>query len=461
MIYDLTAYQCPMNLVMAKQTIHNNNDKSPSFLLSSEQGAENIKNFLVFKGFKASYKMIEKHFIVDGKIAKVDRLSIYIHYPFCEQKCPYCDFNSHVNKSEVEKSVLWLEAYKKEMDFYFNNILLGKKYKIESIFFGGGTPSLMSTELVSGIIDYISKYHDVDSLDCEITLETNPSSFEALKFKDFKAAGVSRVSIGLQALNDKDLKTLGRVHDLKQALNAVKTAGEIFDNYSIDLIYARHEQDLASWQAELEYALKHLVKDHISLYALTIEKGTEYYSLAKRGLIVTPSEDKAFEFYKLTDEIIKANGFDKYEVSNYCKNDKFSRHNMTYWQCGDWIGIGAGAFSRYTIDAKRHSANNYHEPLKWFNSVMQNGNALQIKESVDAKDIAYEMLMMGLRLKDGIDIKAFNEKFDLNLEEYLNKSKLNAMINEGLVIYNQGLQIKTTEQGLYVLNSIINSICYC
>ena len=385
-------------------------------------------------------------------------ISIYIHYPFCKKKCPYCDFNSHVATTNP-KTKEWLKAYAKEIDFYFTNILKqGVKYNIKTIFFGGGTPSLMEESLVGGIINHLAKQASIDA-NCEITLEANPSSFEAQKFAGFKEAGINRVSIGVQALNDADLQTLGRLHDAQTAIKAVYLASSIFDNYSIDLIYARHGQKLQDWESELNFALSNLVKNHISLYTLTIEKGTEYYSLARAGKIIVPEGDASYDFYNLTDELTGAAGFGKYEVSNYAKTGFECRHNIAYWTMQDWIGIGAGAFSRYTIDGCRFAANSFHEPQKWLDASSLSGNALQVNYKLEGFDIAHEALMMGLRTSAGVNLNFVRQKFNLNILDFVIKQKLQQLLDAGMLELNDNNNnLKASKAGVCVLNSVINSL---
>ena len=402
----------------------------------------------------------------------ISDISIYIHYPFCIAKCPYCDFNSHsTSNNNLWNNVESLSlSYKKEINYYFNNILEGRKRNIKTIFFGGGTPSLMSPLLVRNIIINLFEIINVQDLDLksndslydilkdvEITLEANPSSVEANKFTEFKRAGINRVSIGLQALNDNDLKILGRVHNTKDILYAVDVAKNIFDNYSIDLIYARHNQNLEDWKSELEFAIKNLAKDHISAYSLTIEKGTKYFDMYSKGLINIPNQDLSSEFYDITNQILFDNGFKNYEISNYAKNNKESKHNISYWSGADWIGIGAGAHTRVTNSLKQRLAiNNIHIPQKWYNSVMQQEHAIQKNTILSTKDLVSEIIIMNMRY-NGIDCDYINNKFNINIFDFLNTKKLDFLKSQGLVLI-QDSKIQATQNGKLILNSIIKSL---
>ncbi|MBM3580252.1 MAG: radical SAM family heme chaperone HemW, partial [Alphaproteobacteria bacterium] len=266
-------------------------------------------------------------------------LSLYIHYPFCKSKCPYCDFNSHVRESVDHTK--FLRAYEKELEFFSGKI--GKR-KITTIFFGGGTPSLMPIFLVEGILKKISELWEV-SKDCEISLEANPTSSEASGFRALRDIGINRLSLGIQALNDEDLKFLGREHNTGEAIKTIETAAKIFDNFSFDLIYARPEQRLVDWSHELAQALSFGSK-HLSLYQLTIEKGTKFFAEFQKKKFLMPEENLAAEFYEITNEITSGAGLELYEISNYTQKNFECRHNLAYWRSEDYLGIGAGAHSR-------------------------------------------------------------------------------------------------------------------
>jgi len=375
--------------------------------------------------------------------------SLYIHWPFCKSKCPYCDFNSHVRDGINQQE--WLDLYKKEIDYFAAQT---DYKKANSIFFGGGTPSLMNPEIVEGIISHAGDIWDIH--DAEITLEANPTSIEAKKFADFKKAGVNRASIGVQALNDNDLKALGREHSAKEALEALDVARNIFNNFSFDLIYARQGQNLESWESELARALE-LSANHLSLYQLTIEKGTPFYSLYKSGELKMPSEELAADMYELTEKIMQENGFSSYEVSNYAKPKFESRHNLNYWNYGDYVGIGAGAHGRVNIDGKKIATMMIHNPENWQKSVLDKGCGLQSQEEVGKEDMLSEAILMGLRLKDGIKKDRFLKTFNKIPEDLLNKDKLETFVNEGL-LYTDDDCLKVTKQGRMLLNSITTAL---
>lgn len=379
-------------------------------------------------------------------------LSLYIHYPFCKSKCPYCDFNSHVKKQANEEE--FLQGYLNELNFFAPKL---KNREVKTIFFGGGTPSLMPTYYVEKILNEISKIWQIDK-NCEITLEANPTSFEAEKFKDFKKAGINRLSIGIQSLNDADLKFLGREHSASEAIETIKTAGKIFDNYSFDLIYSRPNQTLESWEKELEQAIS-LSANHLSLYQLTIEKGTKFYKQYLNNEFKLPDEDLAADLYELTNQTTSENGLELYEISNYAKAGFESRHNLAYWKSEDYLGIGAGAHSRVYFDDEnlRSSIIILSEPSAWINSALKNGAAIQKIEKINKDELLEEVILMGLRLKDGIQNEVFQKHFGKNILEIFDKKKLENLIKNNLIEVNQN-NIKITNQGLILANSIIAKI---
>ncbi|MEK6734209.1 MAG: radical SAM family heme chaperone HemW, partial [Pseudomonadota bacterium] len=310
-------------------------------------------------------------------------IAIYIHWPYCKSKCPYCDFNSHV-RDAIDVSA-WNEGYLKEIDNY--SALLQNK-KIISIFFGGGTPSLMPSFIVKNIINKLKELGKFDQ-NIEITLEANPTSVEAEKFKEFAEAGINRVSLGIQSLNQNNLKFLGREHNVEEAIAAIKIAKDNFKRYSFDLIYALPNQTLNSWRDELVQALD-LAGEHLSLYQLTIEKGTPFYSMYQKKKFDLPGEDLAKDFYMLTQEIMEAKGFPAYEISNHARLGEECKHNMVYWQYDDFLGIGPGAHSRINNKAM-HSI--YH-PENWLKAALEGKTTIQ--DSIDLKldDRVNEILLM-------------------------------------------------------------------
>jgi putative oxygen-independent coproporphyrinogen III oxidase len=368
-------------------------------------------------------------------------LSIYIHYPFCKSKCPYCDFNSHVRDSvEHEK---FLRAYEKELEFFAQKI--SRRKKIKTIFFGGGTPSLMPIFLVEGILKKISELWKIDE-NCEISLEANPTSFEASKFKDLRDIGVNRISLGIQALNDEDLKFLGREHSAKEATQTIEIAAKIFDNFSFDLIYARPNQSLKSWSDELNLAINFGTK-HLSLYQLTIEKGTKFFADFSRKKFQMPEENLSAEFYELTNKITSEGGLELYEISNYAHKNFECRHNLVYWQGGDYLGIGAGAHSRiyFENEQNRSAIMMIHEPLNWLKKVEEFGAGIQKLEKISAEELREELILMGMRLKSGIDKKFF----DL--------AKLEKLQKQGLIEINQDF-VAIPNHFRILTNSIIQKL---
>lgn len=373
------------------------------------------------------------------------KLAIYIHWPFCKSKCPYCDFNSHVSDSIDQQG--WLEAYLKEIN-YFSELIEGKE--ISSIFFGGGTPTLMNPAIAEKIINKLGQIGTLAN-DVEITLEGNPTSAEANKFKEFKHAGINRVSIGIQSMNDDDLKFLGREHSVSEALKAVDAAADVFDNYSFDLIYCLPEQKLSDWEKDLQKAMKY-VKHHLSLYQLTIEKGTAFYGDHKRKKFVMPDEELSTEFYEFTDSFLENEGFPAYEISNYARSGMQSRHNLTYWRYGDYLGIGPGAHSRITLNGQKTSQMMIHNPANWLKSVSEKQHGIQEQAALNADEIAEEVVMMGLRIKDGITCKDFKEITGFDIEKRLKKIPL--LCDEGLLELDKH-SLRTTKSGALLLNSVI------
>lgn len=379
-------------------------------------------------------------------------LSIYIHYPFCKSKCPYCDFNSHVKK-EVEDDI-FAQAYLKEIEYFASRL---KNRKVKTIFFGGGTPSLMPISLLEKILGKINQIWGIDSK-VEITLEANPTSFEAKKFADFKAFGVNRLSLGIQALNDNDLKFLGREHSASEAISTIKEASKIFDNYSFDLIYSRPNQTLESWQKELNLAFE-LAASHLSLYQLTIEKGTKFYSMFKNKEFILPSDDLAADLYELTNQVTAQNGLELYEISNYAKMGYESLHNLAYWKSLDYIGIGAGAHSRVTFDGDilRSQIMMIHNPKSWQDKAMKDGFGVQDIGFVEKSELLEEIILMGLRLKEGINNEVFLRYFAKNFTELFDCKKLLYLMEEGLIFFDSN-HVYITDKGRILTNQIILKI---
>jgi putative oxygen-independent coproporphyrinogen III oxidase len=326
---------------------------------------------------------------------------VYVHWPFCLAKCPYCDFNSHVRR-DVDPA-RWQAALVAEVAAAAREV---PGRRVDSVFFGGGTPSLMPPETVAAVIAAIGAGWDL-APDAEITLEANPTSVEAGRFRGYRAAGVNRLSMGVQALNDPDLKALGRMHDTAEALHAFEVARAIFPRVSFDLIYARQGQSLADWRSELDRALG-LAIDHLSLYQLTIEPGTRFGDLAARGrLRGLPDSGVAADMYRATEQICGAAGFGTYEISNHARPGAESRHNLVYWRYGDYAGIGPGAHGRLTAGGRRWATEAIRTPEAWLAAVEDRGTGIAERLPVGGDEQAAEMLMMGLRLAEGIDPARF------------------------------------------------------
>jgi putative oxygen-independent coproporphyrinogen III oxidase len=380
-------------------------------------------------------------------------LSIYIHYPFCKSKCPYCDFNSHV-KDGVDHAN-FLRCYERELEFFAAKV--GKR-KVHTIFFGGGTPSLMPIFLVEGILKKISDLWQVDE-NCEISLEANPTSSEAAKFKALQGVGINRLSIGIQALNDADLKFLGREHSSKEAMEVIEIAAKIFDNFSFDLIYARPKQTLADWSQELQRAISFGTK-HLSLYQLTIEKGTKFFSQFARKEFEMPDENLSADFYDLTNQITSDAGFELYEISNYAKKNFECAHNLVYWQGGDYLGIGAGAHSRIYLDEEenRSAITMISEPISWLKKVEEAGAGIQRLEKISKEELVEELILMGLRLPQGISDQIFQTHFGKNLEQIFDFKKLQVLADQGLIEIAAG-EIKIPDRSRLLTNAIISKVC--
>lgn len=368
---------------------------------------------------------------------------IYIHWPFCQAKCPYCDFNSHVAR-EIDQS-RWFSAYIAEIDRHAEEV---PDRTVSSIFFGGGTPSLMDPDLVDGILTRI-RHHWPQANDPEITLEANPGSVEAGRFRGYRDAGITRVSMGLQALNDRDLQRLGRIHTVSEALDAFDIARNCFDRVSFDLIYARQDQTPEAWRSELKQALNKAI-DHISLYQLTIEDGTAFgdrYRIGKlRGL---PDDDDAAEMYDITQEETDAAGFHCYEVSNHARPGAESRHNSLYWRYGDYLGIGPGAHGRVTLEGQRTATEAIRMPDAWLRAA-ETGGADRDRTPLSQADQATEFLLMGLRLTRGIDLDRYERLSGAPLSQTVLKD-----LSDMGMIETEGGWLRVTPSGRIVLNAVI------
>lgn len=372
---------------------------------------------------------------------------LYLHWPFCQSKCPYCDFNSHVAASIDQNR--WQTAYLAEIDRLAaetpNRIL-------NSVFFGGGTPSLMNPDLVAAILERIRAAWP-QSNDWEVTLEANPGSVEAGRFRGYADAGVNRISMGIQALNDKDLRKLGRIHSATDAKTAFDVARKTFDRVSFDLIYARQDQGLDEWRGELREALSMAV-DHLSLYQLTIEDGTAFGDRhAKGGLKGLPDESLSAEMYELTQEVCDAAGLPAYEVSNHAAPGMESRHNLIYWRGGDYLGIGPGAHGRLTLGGIRWATESPRAPGDWLTRVEAGRTGEGPRDFVPGCERALEYLIMGLRLSEGIDLLRYQEIAEIPL----NAAKINDLVELG-VLRRSVNNIHATAKGRMVLNAVIREL---
>ena len=325
---------------------------------------------------------------------------IYVHWPFCLAKCPYCDFNSHVR--DGVDHISWRAALLRELDHYAD-LTAGRT--VTSIFFGGGTPSLMEPATVAAVIERVrARWNTAPGL--EISLEANPTSVEATRFEGFRAAGVNRVSLGIQALDDESLRFLGRAHSASEALGAIGLAARHFDRFSFDLIYARPGQSVADWESELRRALDHAV-GHLSVYQLTIEEGTRFHTLYNRGAFALPDDELAGDLYEATQALLEGAGLPAYEISNHARAGAECKHNLVYWRGEEYAGIGPGAHGRLDIDGVRHATATERRPEAWLLNVEERGHGVVTDDSLNSEERADEFLLMGLRLAEGIDPKRY------------------------------------------------------
>jgi putative oxygen-independent coproporphyrinogen III oxidase len=352
---------------------------------------------------------------------------VYIHWPFCKSKCPYCDFNSHVRERIDEAR--WRQALLAELDAAAVN-LPGRH--VSSIFFGGGTPSLMEPQTVAALIERVARHWDCDGT--EITLEANPTSVEAARFRDLRAAGVNRVSLGVQALDDASLRFLGRGHDSAQAHAALDLAATHFPRFSFDLIYARPGQTVAAWESELRAAIA-LAGDHLSVYQLTIEAGTAFATAHARGDFVLPDEETQGALYEVTQDLLGAAGLPSYEISNHARPGGECRHNLVYWQYGDYLGTGPGAHGRLTIDGRKCATRNFRAPETWLQAVEAKGSGSEEVTALAAEEHRDELLMMGLRLAEGV--ARFESEIDSEIEAALEPARLQALIEGGFLVLDR------------------------
>nr|WP_088941690.1 radical SAM family heme chaperone HemW [Stappia indica] len=370
---------------------------------------------------------------------------IYVHWPFCEAKCPYCDFNSHVRHAGVDQA-RFAAAFERELA-YFAARTRGRK--VDSIFLGGGTPSLMLPATVGRVLDAIAGHWEI-SPTVEVSMEANPSSVEAERFRGYRAAGVNRLSLGVQSLRDADLKRLGRLHDAAQARAAIGIARSTFERISFDLIYARPDQDAAAWRSELEEAIG-LAADHLSLYQLTIEQGTPYFELHRTGKLVVPDPDTAADLYDLTQEICAAHGMPAYEVSNHAAPGAECRHNLVYWRYGDYVGVGPGAHGRLTGGNGKFATATERHPETWLAAVETRGEGLVEDTALTQEEQGDEFLLMGLRLVEGVDLARFEAISDRRIDP----RRVADLIEHGMVERLDGTRMRVTPAGCLVLDAVV------
>jgi putative oxygen-independent coproporphyrinogen III oxidase len=373
-------------------------------------------------------------------------LALYIHWPFCVSKCPYCDFNSHVR--EAVDQAAWADALLADMAY---EAALTPGRPLSSIFFGGGTPSLMPPPTVAALIDAAEKHWSFTD-DIEITLEANPSSVEAARFADLAKAGVNRVSLGLQSLDDAALAFLGRAHSVDESLAALDIAQGEFARVNIDLIYARPDQTAAAWEAELARAIG-FGTDHMSLYQLTIEPGTRFATLVREGQFVPANDDDAASLYELTQAMTSGAGLPAYEISNHARVGQQSRHNLTYWRYGDYVGIGPGAHGRRLKSAtQRHK-----KPENFLSGVVRNAHGIVTDEPLDAETRAMEALLMGLRLAEGIDLSDIAFRTSVGVDRLVDSQAIAGIEKLGLIRQHDA-HLTVTPQGMPLLDAILPQI---
>jgi oxygen-independent coproporphyrinogen-3 oxidase len=368
-----------------------------------------------------------------------------VHWPFCTSKCPYCDFNSHVHHGAFDEAA-YVAAYEREIA-WFAERTPGRT--VQSIFFGGGTPSLMSPGAVGAILESIGRRWPVDPK-AEITLEANPTSVEAERFKGYRAAGVNRVSLGVQSLRPGPLAELGRRHTVEEAVAAVRLAQSIFPRSSFDLIYARPGQALDDWQDELTEAIW-LAQGHLSLYQLTIEMGTRYFDLYQAGKLKMPDEDLAADFYELTQELTASAGLPAYEISNHARPGQESRHNLLYWRYGEYAGIGPGAHGRILLEGARHATATEKLPFAWQQKVAERGHGLVTDDVLTWEEEGDELLVMGLRLREGIDPRRFAQLSGRQISE----GQIRELKSIGFVESLPNGNLRVTDKGWPVLDAVV------
>ncbi|WP_316185117.1 MULTISPECIES: radical SAM family heme chaperone HemW [unclassified Bradyrhizobium] len=370
---------------------------------------------------------------------------VYVHWPFCLSKCPYCDFNSHVRHVAIDQE-RFARAFAREIETTAGRI--GQR-DVTSIFLGGGTPSLMQPQTVGTILDAIGKHWRV-AADVEVTLEANPTSVEATRFAGYRAAGVNRVSLGVQALDDVSLKMLGRLHTAQEAMDAVAIARSTFGRYSFDLIYARPDQTPQMWTEELKRAIGEAA-EHLSLYQLTIEEGTPFFGLHAAGKLKTPDEGLARVLYDVTQEVCSRHGLPAYEISNHARPGAECRHNLVYWRGHEYAGIGPGAHGRLDINGVRYATATDKRPEAWLMRVEANGHGVTIDDALNREERADEFLLMGLRLAEGIDPKRYAAISGRTLDP----QRIALLREEGAIVVDSDGRLRVTQEGFPVLDAVV------
>ena len=370
---------------------------------------------------------------------------VYIHWPFCLSKCPYCDFNSHVRREPIDEQ-RFLRAFQKEI---VTTAERTRSRTVSTIFFGGGTPSLMQPSTIAGVLNSIAREWRV-APDAEITLEANPTSVEAERFRGYRAAGVNRVSLGVQALDERALAELGRMHSAREALDAVAVARAVFERYSFDLIYARPRQTPKEWAGERARALEH-AGEHLSLYQLTIEPDTPYFALHEAGKLKTPNEDIGRALYDTTQEVCAAHGLPAYEISNHARPGGECRHNLVYWRGHEYAGIGPGAHGRLDIEESRHATATEKRPEAWLTRVETQGHGVVTDDVLTREEMCDEYLLMGLRLAEGIDVA----RFEALSGRALDPARVGALREHGLIETTPSGRLRVTLPGFPVLDAVV------
>ncbi len=370
---------------------------------------------------------------------------VYVHWPFCLSKCPYCDFNSHVRHAAIDEG-RFVRAFAAEIAATAQRI---PGRTVESIFFGGGTPSLMQPATVGALLDAISRGWTL-ARDVEVTLEANPSSVEATRFRGYRAAGVNRVSLGVQALDDAALAALGRTHSVDEALAAVAIARAIFERYSFDLIYARPSQTVAAWREELARAIAQ-GSDHLSLYQLTIEPDTPFATLHAAGKLKVPDNDTARALYDVTQEVCAARGLPAYEISNHARTGAECRHNLVYWRYGEYAGVGPGAHGRLDIAGRRRATATEKNPEAWLDLVETRGHGLVVDDTLTREEEADELLLMGLRLAEGIALA----RYAARAGKPLDPQQIAELTRDGLVETTPDGRLRVTPAGFPLLDAVV------